>query len=106
MPIDRAAALPLEEAIADVAADCLEALIAEIQDATLRERLVDLPAVLRTALLGGPGWDAAGRAVREQLDHLELATADHAPSLADEAATFRDALALMRDDLGEPSSER
>jgi hypothetical protein len=99
MPIDPADVLPLETAIAEVVADCLEALISEIEDAAFRDRLVDLPAMLRTALLGGPASREAGRTARQRLGDLEVAAARRGQSLAAEAETFRDALALIRDDV-------
>lgn len=99
MQTDRADVPALKGAAAELAADCLEALLAEVQDPVLRDRLLALPALVRTALLDGPGAPAAGRRVTQELRDLEAVAAPLAPSLADEVKMFREALALMCDDL-------
>lgn len=89
-----------KEAVAQLAADCLEALLAEVhaeaQDPVLRDRLRDLPPLLRTALLGGRGARAAGRRVKRELRDLEAVAAPLASSLADEVKTFREVLPMIR----------
>jgi hypothetical protein len=101
MPTDVTDVAQAERDIAELVSVSLDAFIEEVQDPRLRQLIRDVPAIIRAARLGENQEHGPVRTAMRRLEDFATATTHHAPALAAEAAAFREALAVLLDDLDE-----